>query len=140
MTLWHVTSREAVDSILRDGLRGGIRPRNRGVTLDAPHIYALTRQARALTDAVALGQIWPEVAHGERVDYAVIRIDRRGVIGPTLADDVAEETAQWHLVIRQEVIAPEYLSLRALRRARRPTLKETRKALIRAILEGHAGL
>lgn len=105
---YHITSTDAVDSILKCGLRGGVNPRNRGETLESPAIYLLTDCRIKLTDHIAINQIWP---CEDVLDYAVLAVDVRGITAPIERDHVSELVAGFHRVISQDVVAPRYVSV-----------------------------
>ena len=88
--LYHITQIEAAEKILRDGLQGTLKPRNRGETLTAKTIYAITTPVANLVEGVVLQQIRPAADIDE--DYVVLRINTKGITGEIKADDVEEET------------------------------------------------
>lgn len=106
---YHVTSVQNVESILRIGLKGGSNPRHRGDTpLKTPSIFVLTVAHENVTDYLAIGQLWP---YEDIQEYAVIEIDPAGVTGQVKADHVAERSASFHRIIKQELIEPKHLKL-----------------------------
>ncbi len=114
---FHITATADVPSILKDGLRGGTKPRNRGGKVRAKSIFVLTSCSRRLIDSVAINQVW---VHEDIGSYAVIQIDPAGISGKIKSDHVAEATAPWHRIIEQQVIAPQYLSRKLIRRLNYP--------------------
>jgi len=88
--LYHVTHPDNVESIEREGLQAGGDGR----------IYAFTDLLVA--DNIACGQVFAN-------PYSLFRICPGGITGDLLADDVAEFSAPFHCVIRQDRIAPEHL-------------------------------
>ncbi len=114
---FHITAVENVDAILREGLKGGTNPRNRGETHTKPTIYVLIDGKEGLHDDVAMNQIWP---FADVESYAVVRIDPNGVTGVVKADDVAEFTAVFSRAIEQRVISPEFLTLERVRELKFP--------------------
>ena len=117
---YHVTSVDCVESILRVGLKGGTKPRNRSATMDRPSIFVLVSDEGGLTDNIAVNQIWLFQDIG---DYAVIEIDPTGVTGSVMEDNVAEFSAPWHRIIEQKVIEPTYLKLAEIRTLNYPGKK-----------------
>ena len=103
---YHITAVEDVKSILAEGLKGSTTPRNRGSTFETPSICVLDSDNEKLTDSVAIHQIWPM----QDIDqYAVLEISSLGVTGQVVEDNVAESSAPWQRVIKQERIEPRYL-------------------------------
>ncbi|MBL8865956.1 MAG: hypothetical protein JNK93_10405 [Planctomycetia bacterium] len=109
---FHITDPKNVPAILQDGLKGGVKPRNRGGELKKPSIFVLVDPSEGLHDDVAMNQVWP---FQDIETYAVIRIDTKGVGGQVMADNVAEFAAVFARVIEQDVIAPEFLTLERIR-------------------------
>ena len=105
-SFYHVTAAENIESILAEGLKGTTTPRNRGEEFDTPSICVLDSEDERLTDSIAIRQIWPAQ---DIEQYAVIQISMAGVTGAVIGDDVAEHTAPWQWVIKQELIEPKYL-------------------------------
>ncbi|MGB2664197.1 MAG: hypothetical protein WAK48_09350 [Candidatus Acidiferrum sp.] len=91
-TLFYVTSPDAVDSILAEGLRAN--PEGR--------IFAITDTFFA--DRVAKTQL-------SLCAYAIFAIDTKGITGKIEADNVGELASRWHRFILQDVIRPEFLTL-----------------------------
>jgi hypothetical protein len=114
---YHITAVENLESIMREGLKGGTKPRNRPTAVPAPSTFVLISKDAGLTEQVALTQIWVGEDVGE---YAILRIDPAGVTGPVLPDLVGEFTAPWHRIIQQDVIQPRYLELVERRRVDYP--------------------
>ncbi len=114
---FHITATTDVASILKDGLRGSTNPRNRGGKVRVKSIFVLTSCSRNLIDNVAINQVW---VHEDIGSYAVIQIDPAGISGKIKSDHVAEATAPWHRIIEQQVIAPQYLSRKLIRRLNFP--------------------
>jgi hypothetical protein len=114
---YHVTAVEAIEQIMREGLKGGTKPRNRGKRLKRRSVFVLTTCQETVTDDVAINQIWPS----EDIEqYAVLRIAPDGVIGQVLPDEVAEFLARFQRIIQQTVIEPKYLELVKTRRIEYP--------------------
>ncbi len=103
---YHVTSVEAVASILRDGLKGTTESLTCGETLKRPSMFVLLTDSTPVLDSFAINQVWP---WRDVKEYAVIRIAPAGVTGKVLRDDEAETTAAFQRVIQQDVILPEHL-------------------------------
>jgi hypothetical protein len=121
---FHVTGVENVEPILRDGLRGDVGKwaairRDNGEKLPAgPLIFVLTTCRERVTDHVAIGQIWIARDIG---DYAILRINPRGVTGKLFTDDCAEWwAADFQRVISQQSIDPAYLKLHKVRSLNHP--------------------
>jgi hypothetical protein len=108
----HVTAVKNVDAILKHGLRGGVSPRNRGEKLLTPSIFVLIYGFQALTDNIAINQLWIDK---DIKQYAVIRIRAKGVTGRVLDDNVAEASAPLHRIIEQDVIEPQFISVAKIR-------------------------
>lgn len=90
--LYHVTSPDAVDSILAQGLRANA----------AGRIFTITDTYFA--DRIAKTQLFLPV-------YAVFEIDPKGITGKVEADNVGELTSPWHRIILQHSVRPEFLTL-----------------------------
>lgn len=126
--VFHVTAVRNIESILKNGLKGSMTARLRDRILPGPTVFALSSSDEQLTDSIAVNQIWPL---DDIEQYAVIRIAAVGITGRVLADEVAEFTAPWQMMIVQEVVAPKHLSLLRIR-----TLNFPGKALFTAMHEG----
>ena len=92
------------------------RYQNKPLFVTVGNLRALRKRAVA----VATNQIWPYQDIG---DYAVIEIDRTGVTGAVVDDEVAEFSAPLHQIIQQEVIEPKYLKLARIRSLNFPCKK-----------------
>lgn len=100
---YHVTAPGNVDNIMKEGLRAN----------EDGEIFVITTMRVA--NHIAKTQVFLK-------EFAVIGIYFYGVTGAVGGDSVGEAIAQFHRIIRQERIAPEFL--RCLRRCV-PTPKET---------------
>jgi hypothetical protein len=90
--LFHITTCEAVESILAHGLRAN----------EDGQIFAIVDESVA--DDVARAQIGLST-------YALFRIDGKGVSGAIEGDSVAELVAHLQRIIVQPLIRPEFLTL-----------------------------
>lgn len=103
---WHITAVSDVPSILKHGLRGGTKPRNRGVSLTAPSVFVADTDKENILGGIAIHQVWC----GEDIEeYAVIRIDAKGVTGTIKEDNCAEILSAFQYIIEQDVIEPKQL-------------------------------
>jgi hypothetical protein len=95
LDLYHLTPTSNVASILAHGLRG-------------PRIYCVTEDTPELLYDLAANQLL-------RFDLALVTISERGIDPRRLEPDEASEfIAPYHVVIRQAVIKPEFLSVSGL--------------------------
>jgi len=80
---------------MREGLKGGTTPKNRGETMAVPCVFALVSDNLNLCDTVAVNQIW---VYEDITSYLVLRIDPAGITGPVKHDILAERTAVYQRI------------------------------------------
>ena len=114
---YHITAVDNVEKIMKEGLKGGMTPRNRDEQLTVPSVFVLTTKREDENNLVAVQQIWP---CQDVEEYAVLQIDLAGIKGPVLPDQCAELLAPVQRIIQQAVIEPKYLKLVKTRRINYP--------------------
>ena len=111
---YHVTAVPDVQSIMRSGLKGGLKPRNRvGEPLKKRSIFVLTTEKEEVTDFIAISRIWP---NQDIEEYAVIEIDVTVCAAKVMDDTDAELSAGLQRIIEQDVIEPKHLKLAKVRK------------------------
>jgi len=88
--LYHLTDPRNIDSITREGLRAN----------DDGEIYLFTELVIANT--LAVNQVCLR-------EYALFQIDPEGITGGLHKDDVAELSAPYQRIVRQDGIDPRYI-------------------------------
>jgi hypothetical protein len=90
MTLYHLTPSENASEILKEGIKAD----------EEGNIFAFTEMIVA--NEIAKNQVFTE-------RYCVFRISRRGIKGEILKDNVAEFSACFQRIIKQDHIEPKFL-------------------------------
>jgi hypothetical protein len=91
--IYHITSLEAMTSILKEGLKAG----------DEGYIYLFTE--KDVATYMAKNQL------GFTDSYQLLEINPKGIEVSLEADNVGEFTAKYQVRIKQKVILPEYIIL-----------------------------
>lgn len=95
---YHIKPINKVDKILKEGLKA-----------HDGKIFVITSKdikiaGQNIVERIARTQMFLE-------EYVLFKISGSGITGKITSDDVGEFTAQYHRVIHQDVIQPEYLEL-----------------------------
>lgn len=89
---YHITSFDNIISLNRDGIKSD----NEG------QIFLLDTNEASIVSTVACNQCFLD-------DYALFRIDSKGILGELIPDKVAESTAKYQFIAKQESIDPKYI-------------------------------